>query len=366
MKLRIAAVQVNPRLGKIEENIKKFTKIIENGLTDKSINKSLKTPDILILPELALTGYNFASKKDIEPYLEIQGKGTTYNWAKEISSKYNCHTLIGYPEKKYFTETTNKGTSDFKIYNSAVLVNPQGEIIHNYRKTFLYETDETWGCSESPTGFETFDFNIKDKKIKTTIGICMDLNPYKFKAPFGAFEFGNHVVKTDARLVLVPTAWMNTDFKDTWTQEEIKAWNDFYDKDEPIEYNIDLNDKNEILYEKNEKENFIYKTNPMNHFKKQHADLSTGRYWLTRLNPLFTNNKPTSRLIAICNRTGMDKNLMYAGSSTIFRTNSGISSYDESYGGLIADFSLFGTMGQATEGLLIRDVELKDEDDEVV
>jgi predicted amidohydrolase len=36
--------------------------------------------DVLILSEMVFTGYKFANKKDIEPYLEKAGEGPTFEW----------------------------------------------------------------------------------------------------------------------------------------------------------------------------------------------------------------------------------------------------------------------------------------------
>ncbi len=36
--------------------------------------------DILVLSEMVFTGYKFANKKDIEPYLEKAGEGLTFKW----------------------------------------------------------------------------------------------------------------------------------------------------------------------------------------------------------------------------------------------------------------------------------------------
>ncbi|SGZ58517.1 CIC11C00000002550 [Sungouiella intermedia] len=130
MKLRIACVQFSPTLGKIEANIAKVNKLLSG------VKKDI---DLLVLPELSLTGYNFASPNEINPYLEVAHSGPTFNLASELSSKFRCTTIIGYPEK--FQNTT---------YNSAMVVNESGQLIYNYRKTHLYETDENWGCSENP------------------------------------------------------------------------------------------------------------------------------------------------------------------------------------------------------------------------
>ena len=38
--------------------------------------------DLLILPELVFTGYDFDNKEDIKPFLEVAGKGPTFEWCQ--------------------------------------------------------------------------------------------------------------------------------------------------------------------------------------------------------------------------------------------------------------------------------------------
>jgi len=70
-----------------------------------------------------------------------------------------------------------------------MVINPEGKFVKSYKKHFLYETDKTW-ASEGP-GFETVDLKLprSDKVIKIGHGICMDINPWEFKAEYEAFEF---------------------------------------------------------------------------------------------------------------------------------------------------------------------------------
>lgn len=55
-----------------------------------------------------------------------------------------------------------------EYYNSAITVNPEGETIANYRKTFLYYTDETWAL-EGQDGFYGGEI---DGLGKVAMGIC--------------------------------------------------------------------------------------------------------------------------------------------------------------------------------------------------
>ena len=56
---------------------------------------------------------------------------------------------VGYPEK---VDVAPKWPASPEYYNSAITVNADGETIANYRKSFLYYTDETWAL-EGPDGF---------------------------------------------------------------------------------------------------------------------------------------------------------------------------------------------------------------------
>lgn len=51
------------------------------------------------------------------------------------------------------------------------MVNGDGETVLNYRKRFLYKTDETWAL-EGDGGFHSGDIPGLGK---TVVGICMDL-----------------------------------------------------------------------------------------------------------------------------------------------------------------------------------------------
>ena len=60
-----------------------------------------------------------------------------------MALKYNCHVAAGYPEGVHVSGQ-GKWPAGPEYYNSCVIVNPDGETIANYRKTFLYSVDETW------------------------------------------------------------------------------------------------------------------------------------------------------------------------------------------------------------------------------
>ena len=128
-------------------------KEIRYNLTDRT--------DLLRLRQ----GYNFKSLQEISPFLEPQGSGITALWAQTLALKLNCVVTIGYPEKEDIEE---KWPTSPEYYNSVIVVNPDGETIANYRKTFLYYTDETWAL-EGPQGF----YGGSIPQLGTTaMGIC--------------------------------------------------------------------------------------------------------------------------------------------------------------------------------------------------
>ena len=49
------------------------------------------------------------------------------------------------------------------------------------------------------------------KNIKLGIGICMDINPYEFEAPFDKMEFANHCLDKDVDLIVFLTNWTDSE-----------------------------------------------------------------------------------------------------------------------------------------------------------
>ncbi|CAG8481209.1 2673_t:CDS:2 [Paraglomus occultum] len=151
--------------------------------------------DILVLPEMAFSGYSFKSKDHIKPYLEDAETGTTVRWAKQQAARLNAYVMVGYPQ-------IVKGNPD-KYYNSACFVAPSTEVLATYQKHFLYETDEKW--AEEGPGFMSIDVPGLGK---VGLGICMDINPYRFEAPFTDFEFANFHREQQSSIILCSMAWL--------------------------------------------------------------------------------------------------------------------------------------------------------------
>ncbi|OOF92742.1 hypothetical protein ASPCADRAFT_8378 [Aspergillus carbonarius ITEM 5010] len=220
--MKVATLQFAPRLGDIDGNIHRANELLKDGKVVQGVGigvgLDLLKPDVLILPELALTGYNFPSLEAIKPFLEPVGQGPSARWAQQTARRLQCKVCVGYPEIHRAKEAPKSDPSNpgETCYNSLLVVDESGEIILNYRKSFLYYTDETWAAEGNPEqGFHQLTFrnlnqNTLESHIATSFGICMDINPYRFEAPFTAWEFANRVLDTKSELVILSMAWLTS------------------------------------------------------------------------------------------------------------------------------------------------------------
>lgn len=349
--MRIACLQFNPKIGQVEANVNKVWSLLL--LSSKY--------DFVILPELAVTGYNFRDANHIRPYLEsTDAPAASINLARQISHKYKCFTLIGYPELA--------GT---KIYNLALLVSPSGSTIHNYRKSFLYSADETWGCSENPRrGFESFELILdKDyyldflpnkhyRSITTNIGICMDLNPYKFEAPFNSFEFSMACFHQQARLILCPMAWLLSESPSVESSSDDASFDASARVKQAQSYTKKLLTK---LTLNNAASAPVF---PLSEtlFEASVPSFSTVNYWILRFFPFLCHensipekyyNKVT---VVACNRVGVEDDVVYGGSSSIFQFSNTDPSPEFNY--LNKSVDILGSLGQGDEAIMVRDLSL--------
>ncbi len=134
--------------------------------------------DVLLLPEMAFSGYCFQDRDEILPYCEDPVTGSTAAWCVVVARRLDCVVVAGFPER---------GAAG-QLFNSQLVVDRQGRVIHVSRKRFLYMTDETW-AAEGPE-FSTCEIPGVGR---CALGICMDLNPKQFKAPFDRFEFASEL-----------------------------------------------------------------------------------------------------------------------------------------------------------------------------
>ena len=95
---------------------------------------------MLILPEMAFTGYEFATKSDVAILAENpndhSSSSLTFTWCQHQAKRLKCLVVCGYPE------VDNQNPKTF--YNSVMVIGPDGKLQVNIRKTFLYSSDKIW------------------------------------------------------------------------------------------------------------------------------------------------------------------------------------------------------------------------------
>ncbi|HEV8539607.1 MAG TPA: nitrilase-related carbon-nitrogen hydrolase [Nitrospiraceae bacterium] len=113
--------------------------------------------DLMVLPELFASGYQFVSKQEVESLAEPVPDGPTVKRLIELARDRRIHLVAGLPERQ--------GT---RCYNSAVLVGPKG-FIGQYRKAHLFY-EETLYFSPGDTGFQVWDIG----PAKVGVLVCFD------------------------------------------------------------------------------------------------------------------------------------------------------------------------------------------------
>ena len=306
--MRVATLQFNPQVGQVAANFSRA----ESLLMRDEREGLLQGLDLLVLPELAFTGYNHPSLSAIAPYLEPTAAGPSTRWASRTAKRLKCTVAVGYPEA---AEEGNYNTIyDEKIlaqdgaiaYNSMVVVSSTGDVVAHHRKAFLYYTDETWAKEGKGFYAGVIPIGANGQQTKVAAGICMDINPYKFEAPWTAYEFGNHCRDSRAKIVILSTAWLTH-----LSHEELR--------DQP--------------------------TVP---------DMSTVGYWIERFRPLMADATGSDQdvILVIANRCGAEGSahrigdVKYAGSSTILSIRKG------------QNVRIWDIFGRSQEGVLLVDTTL--------
>lgn len=111
--------QFHPRFGEVQTNLDRILSALDNI-----------EADLVVLPELAFTGYDFKDRDELEYLAEDPGNSASVEALKKLCKARRLYIVTGFAEK----------TSE-KIFNSALLIGPEG-LIHIYRKLHLFNTEK--------------------------------------------------------------------------------------------------------------------------------------------------------------------------------------------------------------------------------
>ncbi|HEU5099758.1 MAG TPA: nitrilase-related carbon-nitrogen hydrolase [Roseiflexaceae bacterium] len=172
---RVAAIQFEPRLGAKAENIARLLELTETAARQDA--------RLIVLPEMATTGYCWYDREEIRPHVEPIPGPTTAIFG-DIARHFGCYVVVGMPEVVPRTGI---------FYNSAVLVGPAG-VVGVYRKTHSYAADMKW-AKDGDLGLPVWQTELG----RIGIMICMDA---------GYFEPARLLALAGADVLCFPTNWL--------------------------------------------------------------------------------------------------------------------------------------------------------------
>jgi len=172
--MRVAAVQFKAHKGDRAGSLARLATLVERAGSWK--------PDLVVLPEMAATGYLFDGP-DAARVVAEEAEGPTLSALAPLAAAHGCWLVVGFPE-----------VDGEQLFNSALVVDPHGELRFVYRKTLLYEADLPW-AEPGDSGYARFETDHG----AFGVGICMDLNDDRFV---------DWCASSELRVVALPTNWL--------------------------------------------------------------------------------------------------------------------------------------------------------------
>lgn len=174
MKVTIACIQMEPKVGDKPGNIAKALSNIEQAADNGA--------QLIVLPELCNSGYVFESMDEARALSEPFPGGETCDAFCEVAARRNVHIVAGVNERDGDT-----------LYNSSVIVGPQGHI-GTFRKVHLWNQENRF-FTPGNLGFPVFD---------TPVGRLASMICYDGWFP----ESYRECALKGADIVCVPTNWV--------------------------------------------------------------------------------------------------------------------------------------------------------------
>ncbi|MCC6139133.1 MAG: acyltransferase [Nitrospira sp.] len=144
--MRVGYYQYEPEFGAVAKNLEMIRAKLDEA-----------EADLMVLPELCASGYQFLSVEEAQRLAEPVPDGPTTKMLVEVARRRRMHIVAGLPER-----------AGANCYNSAVVVGPSG-FLGCYRKSHLF-FEETRCFSPGDTGFHVWDIGI----AKIGVMICFD------------------------------------------------------------------------------------------------------------------------------------------------------------------------------------------------
>ena len=150
--VRIAVIQYDPQVGleHCERNLDRGLALARRAVGEGA--------NLIVLPELANTGYAFNSRAEAYAHAETLQDGPSLKAWADFAKEYQVYLAAGFSER-----------DGLKLYDSAVLFGPEGRLGH-YRKAHLWNQEKLW-FTPGDLGFPVFETPIG----RIGLLICWDI-----------------------------------------------------------------------------------------------------------------------------------------------------------------------------------------------
>jgi predicted amidohydrolase len=119
--MRVGYFQFRPRFGEVERN---RDRVVEALLGADA--------DLVVLPELAFTGYYFRDRAELRELAEDPADSPTVRRLREACRQRSMYVAAGFAERQ-----------GGRLFNSCLLIGPRGPI-RTYRKLHLFHNEKRW------------------------------------------------------------------------------------------------------------------------------------------------------------------------------------------------------------------------------
>ncbi|MBD0315792.1 MAG: acyltransferase [Nitrospiraceae bacterium] len=170
--MRVGYYQYDPQFGAVGKNLDQLTARLEEA-----------DADLVVLPELCASGYQFTAPQEVHELAEPVPDGPTTRRLVDIAKRRRMHIVAGLPER-----------DGARCYNSAVVVGPSG-FIGCYRKTHLFYEETLW-FTPGDSGFHVWNIG------QATIGVMICFDWYYPEAARSLAVQGADIICHPSNLVL--------------------------------------------------------------------------------------------------------------------------------------------------------------------
>ena len=175
--------QVEPVLGEPEANVEKLLRFTAEAVESGS--------DLVIFPELVLTGYNPELLGECMLRLALSVEDEMIQRLAKAAGEHRVYLVFGFIERR---------TIPGVLYNSIAICGPEGKVLGTYAKSHLFSAENLHFRPGTDLGVLPMNFGMVGPMI------CMDI---------GYPEVARILALQGAELLFAPSAWIKED-EDLW------------------------------------------------------------------------------------------------------------------------------------------------------